>query len=208
MICRMLLVMCIFIRVYSCLENAWKRWARINYLIVIWKYEDAPHRRVNSFHMVRFKEILWIKLHSLLIEGCWSGRSPGGGNGNLLQYSCLENPMDRETGRATVHGVAKIQLLLWACTHTHTLTLTLCLTLPLPGCIVLLEVWNGSRIATERLHTLEGSIVETCGVFCGINLEKCELSHLGIMCWIHLVAYMANLPACCLVVKSETKQLE
>ena len=32
-----------------------------------------------------------------------SGRSPGEGNGNLLQYSCLENPMDR-AWRATVHG--------------------------------------------------------------------------------------------------------
>ena len=36
-----------------------------------------------------------------------SGRSPGGRNGNLLQYSCLENPMDRGAWRATVHGVAK-----------------------------------------------------------------------------------------------------
>ena len=34
-------------------------------------------------------------------------RSPGGGNGNPLQYSCLENPMDREAWRAIVHGVAK-----------------------------------------------------------------------------------------------------
>ena len=33
-----------------------------------------------------------------------SGRSPGGGHGNPLQYSCLENPMDRGTWRATVHG--------------------------------------------------------------------------------------------------------
>ena len=38
-----------------------------------------------------------------------SGRSPGGGNGNSLQYSCLENPMDRGAGWATVHGVAKSQ---------------------------------------------------------------------------------------------------
>ena len=37
------------------------------------------------------------------------GRSPGGGHGNPLQYSCLENPMDREAWRATVHGVAKNQ---------------------------------------------------------------------------------------------------
>ena len=36
-----------------------------------------------------------------------SGRSPRGGRGNPLQYSCLENPMDREAWRATVHGVTK-----------------------------------------------------------------------------------------------------
>ena len=37
------------------------------------------------------------------------GRSPGGGNGNPLQYSCLENPMDRAAWRATVHGVVRSQ---------------------------------------------------------------------------------------------------
>ena len=37
------------------------------------------------------------------------GRSPGGGNGNPLQYSCLENPMDRGAWRATVHWVTKSQ---------------------------------------------------------------------------------------------------
>ena len=36
-----------------------------------------------------------------------SGRSPGKGNGNPLQYSCLQNPMDRGAWRATVHEVAK-----------------------------------------------------------------------------------------------------
>ena len=36
------------------------------------------------------------------------GRSPGGGNGNPLQYSCLENPMDRGAWRATVYAVAKL----------------------------------------------------------------------------------------------------
>ena len=40
-----------------------------------------------------------------LIPG--SERSPGGGNGNLLQYSCLENPMDRGAWRATVHRIAE-----------------------------------------------------------------------------------------------------
>ena len=40
-----------------------------------------------------------------LIPG--SGRSPGGGHGNPLQYSCLENPMDGEAWWATVHEVTK-----------------------------------------------------------------------------------------------------
>ena len=38
-----------------------------------------------------------------------SGRSHGGGNGNPLQYSCLENPMDRGAWQVMVHGVAKSQ---------------------------------------------------------------------------------------------------
>ena len=41
-----------------------------------------------------------------LIPG--SGRSPGGGHGNPVQYSCLENPMDREAWRATVHGSQRV----------------------------------------------------------------------------------------------------
>ena len=36
-----------------------------------------------------------------------SGRSPGEGNGNPLQYSCLENPMDRGAWQATVHGATE-----------------------------------------------------------------------------------------------------
>ena len=41
-----------------------------------------------------------------LIPG--SGRSPREGNRNLLQYSCLENPMDRGAWQVTVHGVARV----------------------------------------------------------------------------------------------------
>ena len=37
-------------------------------------------------------------------------RSPGGGNGNPLQYSCLENPMERGVWWATVHGITKSQM--------------------------------------------------------------------------------------------------
>ena len=37
------------------------------------------------------------------------GKSPGEGNGNPLQYSCLQNPMDKGAWQATVHGVANSQ---------------------------------------------------------------------------------------------------
>ena len=47
-----------------------------------------------------------------------SGRSPGEGNGNPLQYSCLENPMDGGAWWATAHGVAKSQTRLSDCTFT------------------------------------------------------------------------------------------
>ena len=56
------------------------------------------------------------------------GRSPGGGNGNPLQYSCLENPMDRGAWRATVHGVIKSQTWL----NMHAQKFCACLPLSLP----------------------------------------------------------------------------
>ena len=48
-----------------------------------------------------------------------SGRSSGEGNGNPLQYSCLESPMDGGAGRATVHGVTESRTQL-SNSHTHT----------------------------------------------------------------------------------------
>ena len=50
----------------------------------------------------------------------WSGRSPGGGHGNPLQYSCLENPMDRGAWQDTVHRFTKSQTRLKRLTmHVH-----------------------------------------------------------------------------------------
>ena len=53
-----------------------------------------------------------------LIPG--SGRSPGGGHGNPLQYCCLENPMDRGAWWATIHRVTQSQTQLkWLSTHAE-----------------------------------------------------------------------------------------
>ena len=72
--------------------------------------------------------------------GCL-GRSPGGGHGNPLQYSCLENPMDRGAWRATVHGVAKsLTRLKWLSTDILYAVVCTCqfqspnLSLPSPNC--------------------------------------------------------------------------
>ena len=54
----------------------------------------------------------------VLIPGL--GRSPGGGHANPLQYSCLENVMDRGAWRATVYGVSKGQTQLTLSTTQHT----------------------------------------------------------------------------------------
>ena len=57
-----------------------------------------------------FKDFACIAGDPGLIPG--SGRPPVEGNGNPLQYSSLENPMERGAWQATVHGVAKSQTLL------------------------------------------------------------------------------------------------
>ena len=53
-----------------------------------------------------------------------SGRSPGGGNGNPLQYSCLINSMDGRAWRATVHRATKSRTQLSSCVHRYTLQIT------------------------------------------------------------------------------------
>ena len=53
----------------------------------------------------------------VLIPG--SGRFPGERNGNPFQYSCLKNPIDRSTWKATVHGFTKSQTQLSTYAHTH-----------------------------------------------------------------------------------------
>ena len=68
-----------------------------------------------------------------------SGRSPGEGNGYPLQYSCLENPMDRGAWWATVHGVAKSQ--------TRLRDLTLSQYVSAEG-----EGWNLTSLAVQQLR--------------------------------------------------------
>ena len=90
------------------------------------------------------------------------GRSPGVGNGNPLQCSCLKNPVDRGTWQATVYDVIKRQTQLStyarARTHTHTrprdlwkLNRTVVWTLRFPLCREAVGILMGSLMAQEQL---------------------------------------------------------
>ena len=81
--------------------------------------QDGTADQAESWAMEGFPSFGSDWLHSDKEFACQWGRSPGGGNGNPLQYSCLENPMGRGAWWATVHGVAKGQTLL----STHALAL-------------------------------------------------------------------------------------
>ena len=79
------------------------------------------------------RELKWYRTHLPMQETRHVGlipgseRSPGGGNGNPLQYSCLENPMERGAWGTTVHGVTKSQTWLKRLNvHTHTYMLCVC----------------------------------------------------------------------------------
>ena len=82
-----------------------------------WTIKKAERQRIDAFKLFFFKFLQGFPGGSDSKESACnvgnlgsipgSGRSLGEGNGNLLQYSCLENPMDGGTWQATVHGVAK-----------------------------------------------------------------------------------------------------
>ena len=84
-----------------------------------------------------------------------SGRSPGEGNGNPLQYSCLGNPMDREAWWATVHGVAKSQAWLRDLTFTK---------------IVISKIEREKLLSSARLSATPWTICSLPGFYVhGIN---------------------------------------
>ena len=83
-----------------------------------------------------------------------SGRYPGGGNGNPVQSSCLENSMDRGAWWATFHGVTKSQIRLSKWAHTHNFKVTLGIRAEMSNkllqsssrkLIFRREVWTGNR---------------------------------------------------------------
>ena len=101
-----------------------KKWTRAHTLALksLWKNLKVLSNCCDSGWIHRFKNAPEDKT-STCSAGDWGslpglGRFPGEGNGNLLQYSCLENPMDRGAWWATVRRVAKSQT--WLSDFTFT----------------------------------------------------------------------------------------
>ena len=107
-----------------------------------WTVKKTEHRRIDAFGLWcwRLLRVPWTSLVAQTVKHLstmwetwvWSlglipglGRFPGEGNGNPLQYSCLENPMDGGAWWATVHRVTKSWTRLSDFTHTHTLVICL-----------------------------------------------------------------------------------
>ena len=90
------------------------------------------------------------------------GRSPGKGNGNLLQDSCLENTMDRGTWWATVHGIAKNWA--WLSTHTHYFQSFLHLNDLNAACSSF--VWSPEWIWGQHMAGLSSLFLDICFYWC------------------------------------------
>ena len=85
-----------------------------------------------------------------------SGRSPGEGNSNPLQYSCLENPVDGGVWSATVHGIAKAQL------SDFSFFLSLSLPTPLTPVSIYLPIYHLFYLSSISLSTYLSFIYYLC----------------------------------------------
>ena len=91
------------------------------YFIQSWDLRSWPQKEVTELvktnSLSNWASIMGSEVKNLPAKGAdsglipGSGKSPGRGKANSLQYSCLGNPMDRGAWRATVHGVAQSQTL-------------------------------------------------------------------------------------------------
>ena len=112
-----------------------------------------------------------------------SGRSPGGGHGNPLRYSCLENPMHRGVWRASVHGVTKSQTQVKRfSTHTQFSIQHIFIGLlhagPCPGCIPLLR--HSCFISTLFSPDFRSPFLDTLRSLCvSGNSDRCFLPGSG-----------------------------
>ena len=134
------------------------------------------------------------------------GRSPGEGNGNPLQYSCLENPMDRGAWRARVHRVAKSRTQLSDFTHwTFTRIWQNLQARPDARCLVphrerkrdcfarqLYRVHNQQNFTYFYFHLIPGQIEETSNIISQNRRQTLSFWHSPLVYNACLVCQKAN----------------
>ena len=105
----------------------------------------------------------------------WVGKIPGGGHGSPLQYSCLENPMDRGDlgGAATVQSTGSQRVghdsSNWACSHIQRTVLVYLINASIPPWSLQMR----SRVPTEQIMVkLCPPSLEKVFVFCGFSLAR------------------------------------
>ena len=106
----------------------------------------------------------------------WLGRSPGGGNDNPLQYSCLENPMDRRAWWAIVYGVARSQTQLnnWACPLKNQHSYYPEGTQDLPGVSEAVSQWQGCKfVYINNMSSFFCFIHHNAGLGIASSFENC-----------------------------------
>ena len=88
-----------------------------------WSAKQGARVFLSFFFLSQSSEssITRLPMQEMRVRFPGSGRSPGEGNGNPLQYSLLDNPMNRGSWRATVHGITRVRHD-WATGNTHTMS--------------------------------------------------------------------------------------
>ena len=123
-------------------------------------------------------------MHSIL----GSGRFPGIGNSNPLQYSCLENSMDRGVWWVTVHGVAKSQIGHESISHITLLFLSIYLKLLCVSCSVVSTSFQPHGLWPTRLLCPWNFPDKNTGVGCHSLLQgifPTQGSNLYLLCLLH-----------------------
>ena len=131
-------------------------------------YNDIMHVCVWLPRWLNSKEFACqFRRHKRLGVDPWVGNIPCRWNGNPLQYSCLENPMDRGTWWAAVHGVAKSWT--WLSTNAHlSVCLSVCLSIH-PSHIFLIHSFTDGHLGCLHVLAIVNNTVITMRVYISLK---------------------------------------